>query len=171
MPGVTLASFRRCNSAAPPSIIARRCHEQPFRRRKETHGGKRNPPHAMEADDVERNEYLGGDDRIRTGDQDFADPCLATWPRRRIERRNIPSPPANALDSRRTLLAEYTATACVASSEREDGDTIQARGCESHISCVHFCSAKCLDGSVLFSGFMRRLSSHGAPRISHNVPP
>jgi hypothetical protein len=25
---------------------------------------------------------MGGDDRIRTGDQDFADPCLATWPRR-----------------------------------------------------------------------------------------
>lgn len=25
---------------------------------------------------------FGGDDRIRTGDQGFADPCLATWPRR-----------------------------------------------------------------------------------------
>ena len=23
-----------------------------------------------------------GDDRIRTGDQGFADPCLTTWPRR-----------------------------------------------------------------------------------------
>jgi hypothetical protein len=27
----------------------------------------------------------GGDDRIRTGDRGFADPCLATWPRRPIK--------------------------------------------------------------------------------------
>ncbi len=38
---------------------------------------------------------IGGDDRIRTGDQDFADPCLATWPRRldikRMLRRASPN--------------------------------------------------------------------------------
>lgn len=28
---------------------------------------------------------LRGDDRIRTGDQGFADPCLTTWLRRRVK--------------------------------------------------------------------------------------
>jgi hypothetical protein len=28
--------------------------------------------------------FIQGDDRIRTGDQDFADPCLTTWLRRRL---------------------------------------------------------------------------------------
>jgi hypothetical protein len=30
-------------------------------------------------------QLAGGDDRIRTGDGGFADPCLTTWPRRPIK--------------------------------------------------------------------------------------
>ena len=32
----------------------------------------------------------GGDARIRTGDEGFAGPCLATWPRRRVWRHRAP---------------------------------------------------------------------------------
>ena len=30
---------------------------------------------------------IKGDDRIRTGDKGFADPCLTTWPRRHKKMR------------------------------------------------------------------------------------
>ena len=47
---------------------------------------KRKPPSHQRADESRPVTLPGGDDRIRTGDEGFADPCLTSWRRRRMER-------------------------------------------------------------------------------------
>ncbi len=70
-------SFGSCGSSVAASIRKRPDHE-----------GNR----GLENDETrsfrwDRVSHSGGADRSRTGDRDFADLCLTTWPRRHVKRR------------------------------------------------------------------------------------